>query len=246
MDFPLTLFTSHAQDGTELAKKADSYEFADTPFGMKKWWLKDKNETTFLHFHRRVERPGEFCCNSSGICMNVDKVKDKVFDCDDKSDEDQNRIEESPDISTEAMNVTAHVNILKVLDISKERSTFTIYFWLRLEWLDPSKEFFYLKEEDYTENNINDWREKLAKKVKFLHLYDNPVTVFEDELFIKRSSGPVMDGEMETLMPREKHLGSQNSLFQESLNQAEFACTFDNIRLYPFGLQNCSFTGSVY
>ena len=246
MEVPLIPFPSHAQDGTVLADKVVSYESDDNPFGMKEWFLNDKSETIFLHFHRRVERPGEFCCNSSGICMNVEKVRDKVFDCDDKSDEDEDKIQESPDISTEAMNITAHVNILKVLDISQERSTFTIYFWLRLEWLDPSKEFFYLKEEDYTENNINDWREKLAKKVKFLHLYDNPVTVFEDELFIKRSSGPVMDGEMETLMPREKYLGSENSLFQESLNQAEFACTLDNIRLYPFGLQNCSFSGRVY
>ena len=110
------------------------------------------------------------------------------------------------------------MNILNVLDISDIRSTFTVFFWIRLQWNDPSKDFFFLRNE-YTDNSLDqgsdDHREKeVAYTLKFLHLYDTPTSVFENDLFIKRSSGPEMDAEMEALMPREKYLGSKNCFYQ--------------------------------
>ena len=42
-------------------------------------------------------------------------------------------------------------------------------------------------------------------------------------------------------MYKEYYSGAENPFIKDSLHQAEFSCSVDNIRNYPFGKQNCSF-----
>ena len=49
-----------------------------------------------------------------------------------------------------------------------------------------------------------------------------------------------MSADMDELYPNETYSGSENEIFLKTMNQANFICTFTNIRMYPFGEQNCS------
>ena len=132
-------------------------------------------------------------------------------------------------------------------------STFTLYFWLRLKWFNPHLDFYFLKE-NYKLNDKHGARYDDEKNVSipvlmpnltFLHLDDTPMTTFEEAVYVNRHGLPTMWDDyfrMDTSYSAgEKYKGSENPYIKDSLHQAEFTCSFDNIKNYPFGFQNCSF-----
>jgi hypothetical protein len=50
----------------------------------------------------------------------------------------------------------------------------------------------------------------------------------------------MMSASMDELYPNETYSGAENVLFLKTMNWANFICTFTNIKMYPFGEQNCS------
>ena len=79
----------------------------------------------------------------------------------------------------------------------------------------------------------------------FLHLYGSHLTTLDEAVYVARLGRPTMHDDYFRMdyyeSPREKYKGSENPYRKESLHQAEFTCSFDNMRNYPFGFQNCSF-----
>ena len=68
---------------------------------------------------------------------------------------------------------------------------------------------------------------------------------FEEIVYVGRREKPIMHDDyfrMDTSKSSgERFKGSENPYIKDSLNQGEFTCSFDNMKNYPFGLQNCSF-----
>ena len=163
--------------------------------------------------------------------------------------------------SLENIDIKTFVSILNILDISQEKSTFTIYFWLRQQWYNPSVQFYFLKE-NYLLNNkyatmlVEDFDHEddnpnfvsvpiIMPNLTFLHLDDTPLNTFEEEVYVKRLTKPIMHEDYFRMdnykSAGERYRGSENPYIKDSLHQAEFTCSFDNIKNYPFGFQNCSF-----
>ena len=42
--------------------------------------------------------------------------------------------------------------------------------------------------------------------------------------------------------PKEMYKGAENRYLMDSLISAEFICSFDSVKTYPYGDQNCSFS----
>ena len=81
--------------------------------------------------------------------------------------------------------------------------------------------------------------------ITFVHLDQTPMT-FEESVYIERRASPYIDDNQKMMswhfLQREVYKGNENPFAKDSLYQAEFVCSFDNIENYPFGSQNCSFS----
>ena len=100
-----------------------------------------------------ITQPGHFFCPGGDI-IRSELVCNGVSDCDVNVGYEELReicrslVEplQNPDSqSLDNIDIKAFVSILKILDISQEKSTFTLYFWLRLQWFNPTLEFYFLK-----------------------------------------------------------------------------------------------------
>ena len=59
------------------------------------------------------------------------------------------------------------------------------------------------------------------------------------------SSKPYLSGGIETINPVEVYKGSDHFVKMNMKNRAEFLCSFENIKNYPFGVQTCNFEFSI-
>ena len=124
------------------------------------------------------------------------------FDCFDGSDEDNcvNRFVKSDSkerdrISPKSIEVTVDVTIVKVIDISQDKNTFSLFFWLRMTWANPNRNFLFLNE-DQTLNIPS----KMSSDEKFwepeLHFYhllnQDSLQVMKDSLYIRRKGEPTL------------------------------------------------------
>ena len=76
-------------------------------------------------------------------------------------------------------------------------------------------------------------------KITFLVLKDE-MKKLDTQLYVKKLGEAMMSADMDELYPNETYSGSENEIFLKTMNRANFICTFTNIRMYPFGEQNCS------
>ena len=121
--------------------------------------------TRNLNLHRKVDRPGTFCCNN-GKCIDSSLVCDGEEHCDDMSDENQCKLfqleqgyrQAHPPKKSEYDNfilqdVEAFVDIIKIIDIDETEATFTLVFNITLEWNDHRMSFNFLHD-DTRKNKI--------------------------------------------------------------------------------------------
>ena len=251
------------------------------PFGSHDWqWIypTGKKIKMKLNFHVAAEQPGNYVCND-GMIIPSAKVCDKVQDCSGGEEEnckgntcpcgliedtkatkviqtkDQNKVERSIEVKTS-------VSILEVLDISQDKSTFTLYFWMRLQWFNHNYNIYFLQDvyklntnyrvnqriNKVEEGNNTRWEKTEVEmpwtpNLTFIHLDETPLITFDMAVYIERRMSPHLSEDQMNMngLQNEIYKGEENPFIKDSLHQAEFTCSFDNIENYPFGRQNCSF-----
>ena len=240
--------------------------FEKYPIGLKHWMSSSNSKhKAGMSFTIFVKQPGNYFC-PGGEIIGSDLVCNGVSDCSSGDEENicrkdliqPSRSKSPHSQSLDSIDIKTFVSILKILDISQEESTFTIYFWLRLRWFNPSVEFYFLKNnyklnDKYATMLVEPEVEGtnllsvpvIMPNLTFLHLDNNPLTTFEEIVYVGRREKPIMHDDyfrMDTSKSSgERFKGSENPYIKDSLNQGEFTCSFDNMKNYPFGLQNCSF-----
>ena len=220
-------------------------------------------QKTQLSFTTFVKQPGNYFC-PGGEIIKSELVCNGVSDCSSGDEEnicgkdfvEPSRSKNPYSQSLDNIDIKTFVSILNILDISQEKSTFTIYFWLRQQWYNPSVQFYFLKENYMLNNNYDTMLVEgdgdvlvsvpiIMPNLTFLHLDDTPLTTFEEEVYVGRHTKPKMHDDYFRMdnakSAGERYKGSENPYIKDSLHQAEFTCSFDNIKNYPFGFQNCSF-----
>ena len=228
----------------------------DIPFGDNKWVFTDStcgdtdiDMTRKLNFHIAVKRPGMFCC-SDGQCMDSNVVCNGIYECDTGSDESfcNDRIIETDSsmkdkINTKDIEITVNVTVFDVLDISQDDSTFTLQFWLKLEWINPNYDFLFLND-DFHLNDVA----KMTKnsiyypELKFDRVYDGQISKLKESVIIEKTAGPTLFTQEDHVRPKEMYKGVENRFLMDILIDAEFSCSFDSVKTYPYGDQNCSFS----
>ena len=240
----------------------DQNEDNDIPFGDNDWifvdgscfdndidWKDNDNKTRKLNFHPDVKRPGMFCC-SDGQCLESSVVCNGEYDCEMGSDESfcNDRIIETHSsmqdkISAQNICLTVNVTVINVLDVSQADSTFTLFFWMRLEWINPNHDFLFLNDD----NTMNDVKRMTNSSIylpslQYIQLYDNQFTNLKESLVIEKTAGPRMSGNEDDVRPKEMYKGTENRYLMDTLISAKFICSFDSVITYPYGDQSCSFS----
>lgn len=136
------------------------------------------------------------------------------------------------------VNLNVSSTVLNIIEINEIQSTFKLAFVLELNWMDKDLSYKFL--------NSNPQRNVINKKIKkklwipnvqFLSILGREERFETVRNFFIEKKGPArMENEQ-----NESYSGAENVLIMETVNQASFICSFDNIKFYPFGIQECSF-----
>ena len=227
------------------------------PIGLNHWMFLDSNctdpEKPFrsLLFHLEVEQPGNFCCDD-GACIDSDLVFNFVYDCEDQSDEKNLTFIRFPKrynpfwppITTkkgkiDRLAIGTTFTVLDVFDINEEKSYFDLDFILHMKWYDKDLRFEYLKN-SIDENTL--YKETL-EKIWYPNVYfEKPQKIIEDldkKVFVSKESQASLFGSMEHIHVKEEYFGKKNAFNLQIRIRALFSCSYDKIRLYPFGQQSC-------
>ena len=101
-------------------------------------------------------REGHFTCND-GQCVSMDKRCNQLPDCRDESDErnckilvlkDGYNMEVPPIVSSDPVNVSVSIDVLKLVDIDEEDYSIEIQFEITLAWKEKRATYQNLKERD--------------------------------------------------------------------------------------------------
>ena len=139
--------------------------------------------------------------------------------------------------------VHGNFTVLDLLDVDEIDSTFDIYFKLDMRWYDVNLKYRFLNDLD-DKNGFNEselikmWR----PKIQFIHIANNDdVITFGDTIFVKKETkSPQLSGGLDTLKVSEIYDGSDHSINILMKRKIKFTCPFENIKAYPFGIQECS------
>ena len=128
--------------------------------------------------------------------------------------------------------------IFNIIDIDENQSTFKLSFGLELRWKDRYLTYNFLTNLPQKNVVTKEMQEQIwIPKLHFLLLLQKD-NLFEAAriLFVEKKGLPLMENEI-----FESYSGTENWFTLETINQATFICSFDNIKSYPFGTQKCSF-----
>ena len=239
-------------------KLAYNNDSVGVPLGTHPWYFNDMSNCNdngksykSLNFHVAVEQPGEYCCQDGG-CIDSELVCDGNEDCQDKTDEDNCKMltndtgdrynKESPPrlrifdgltLSFPKTKVKAQVEILKIVEVNEIESWFYLTFGLTLIWKDQFLNYTFLK--DTKERNPFVTDDIWFPKIKFWE--EIQIKELNKLQFVKKTGIARMAKDSRN----ETYPGSENELHIETINRGKFICSFDNIRNYPYKIQNCSF-----
>ena len=135
----------------------------DYPIGVHKWYFTDgKCQDGDGNGWRRMNLHGcnensEFSCKS-GDCVNLTQRCDRIYDCEDLSDEQNCTFVKPPDYDKdvsppqilpgieELTDINISVNILDIIRINEVESNFQVKFELETTWNDTRLTFISLNE----------------------------------------------------------------------------------------------------
>ena len=102
-------------------------------------------------------------------------------------------------------------------------------------------QFEYLKQ-GYEENSLSSkqYKQIWIPNIQFDDVDINSDTVvYEKTVFVKRKGLPIVSGEVDNIDVRELYDGKENPINIDFEKRIKFTCYFDNIKNYPFGMQDC-------
>ena len=137
------------------------------PIGSHDWIFLEQGCTSTLcstnltsNFHIAVERPGNFCCSDGSCFKTEDVVCNIIYDCEDKSDElfcHQRIVETGSNMqninNSDYTGVSVKLEVFDILEISQEKSTFSLFFLMELQWKLFLYDHLFLNE-DFRKNTL--------------------------------------------------------------------------------------------
>ena len=248
------------RNGKLLAKLVNMTIF---PIGLHNWTFEDPNcsdagvRTRALKLHLDVDQPGKFVCDD-GFVISSELVCEDIKQCPNGEDELNCSLMRPPDHEPDSPSyevqhvddewkkvktpVHASVIVYDIYTIKELDNLFELFFTIKLEWKDIELEYEFLKN-DFEQNffdpsNISIW-------VPDLEIYQmQKVTAVDFKTkhyaFKNVSAIPVLSGDTDKVNVREVHSGQDFTLITVLKKRAEFLCSFDNIKNYPFGKQECT------
>ena len=223
------------------------------PIGVHSWTFEkslkciddsDKSGTRRLSLYpASVKEPGQYCCHD-GRCIDSEFVCDSVPHCEDESDEmgcTMVLIPKTYDKINPKKNVLVKITIMDLLAVDDSESSFEIFFFQEVTWLDHELDFSFLKKQSI--RNIVDESLKMniwIPEVKYMHVLSG--NVMEEKVYVNKTKGssniPSIDS-LNQIEMNEFYEGKENYLIIESRRRMKFFCSFDQISLFPFGTEDC-------
>ena len=193
---------------------------------------------------------GSFTCDD-GECIQMEERCDQIPDCNDESDENNCNIlvlrngynKNVPPInSSDPVNITISMNVLKLVDIDEDDYSIEIQFEIIIRWKDIRATFQNLKDRDSLNAlTQSDYERLWLPKVIYENTDQKETTrlgsnwEWETRVVVKREgkfirSGPDVLDEIEIFK------GSENSLVLNQTYTHTFQCLF-KLSAYPFDTQ---------
>ena len=146
-------------------------------------------------------------------------------------------------INQKDIELTVNVTVLDVLDVSQDDSTVSLFFWIKLEWINPNHDFTFLND-DFLLNDVSRMTNNsiYLPELQFIQIYENQFTELKKSVNIEKTAVPIMSTHPDHVRPMEIYKGANNKFLMDSLISAQFICNFDSVKTYPYGDQNCSFS----
>ena len=236
------------------------------PIGTHKWYFTygqchDPGVTWRQMNLQRKHDQGEFCCSNGWMCINSDYRCDKVFDCLDKSDEDNcslvvfptdyniKTLGASKDIAHRSMGeLEGHTftqlkklgisfKIQNIYAIHEAESRLDVTFEIECKWFDSRLQYKFLKSNSmlFTLSKNQIWHPKF----QFSNLRKPMRTGRGDaEISVLKEATSSVNQKNELVM-EETYSGNENRIVMTTPYQTETFCAFNNINDYPFDEEIC-------
>ena len=155
--------------------------------------------------------------------MNSELVCDGNQDCSDDENDYNNRIEMTQTRDTEASqetDVLVNVSVMELLEVSQEKSSFSVFFWIKLEWKNSKLAFKFLQN-DYQLNNV-DTMTNLSiwiPQLRYYHIYDDQMITLKSTNYIERGLSQNSSLSSNQLRPTELYEGSKNTFMMDVLHR---------------------------
>ena len=193
---------------------------------------------------------GNFTCND-GQCVSLDQRCDQLPDCRDESDENNCKIlmlkngynKKVPPInSSDPVNVSVSMNVLKLVDINEDDYSIEIQFEITMRWKENRATYQNLKQRDSLNAlTQNDFESLWLPKVIYENTDQKETTrlgsnwEWETRMIVKREGNSILSGP-DTLDETDIYSGAENSLVLSQTYTHTFQCAY-SLAAYPFDTQ---------